>query len=782
MRQARRTGISTPERTTESLPLRPRPQAPLEVWGGVECTVNRVGDRYFDQLVWNHHASHPEDLDRFAALGLRTLRYPILWERVAPEGVAGADWSWPDERLDRLRALGIRPIVGLVHHGSGPRTTNLCDPSFATGLAAFAGAVAARYPWVTDYTPVNEPLTTARFSALYGHWYPHARDGGSWARAMVSQCRATVLAMQAIRAVNPGACLIQTDDLGKTYSTPALAYQAEFENERRWLTWDLLSGRVGSAHRMWQFLTYVGIPERDLDWFRENRCPPDIIGVNSYPASVRFLDERVGNYPDESPGGNGRDTYVDVLAARVVRDLPAGPYAVLREAWERYRCPIAITEAHNSGAREEQLRWFTEVWRAAERLRAEGADVRAVTVWSLLGVFNWNVLLTRTDGAYEPGAFDLRAPQPRPTAVAAMTRAYATDGAYDHPVLDSPGWWRRPERFSYPLVPPVVLGINAPQPPASVIGGVRRLLGGGRGGNISPLDVWPAPATARPILITGASGTLGRAFVRLCRLRALAHHPLTHGELDITDVAAVQTVLATVRPWAVINAAGYERMDDAEHEADVCMFANADGPAILATACAAAGIALLTFSSALVFGGERDTPYVEHDLVAPQSVYGHSKAEAERRVLAAMPHAFVVRTGPLFGPWDETKFVSGVLRFLAQGQPVIAAEDVVISPTYVPPFVHTCLDLLVDGERGIWHLANTGAVSWAELARAVAHAAGLDPQRIEGQPAAACGFVALRPAYSALGSERGTLLPSWEESVRQVVQETAVAWRNTGSR
>jgi hypothetical protein len=62
-----------------------------------------------------------------------------------------------------------------VHHGSGPRHTDLLDPAFATGLADYAGAVAARYPWVTDWTPVNEPLTTARFAALYGFWYPHAR-------------------------------------------------------------------------------------------------------------------------------------------------------------------------------------------------------------------------------------------------------------------------------------------------------------------------------------------------------------------------------------------------------------------------------------------------------------------------------------------------------------------------------------------------------------------------------------------------------------------------------
>src|SRR3712207_2719887 len=87
-----------------------------------------------------------------------------------------ADWAWADERLGRLRELGITPIVGLVHHGSGPRHTSLIDPAFADGLAAFARAVAERYPWVAYYTPINEPLTTARFSGLYGHWYPHGRD------------------------------------------------------------------------------------------------------------------------------------------------------------------------------------------------------------------------------------------------------------------------------------------------------------------------------------------------------------------------------------------------------------------------------------------------------------------------------------------------------------------------------------------------------------------------------------------------------------------------------
>src|SRR5437588_6890436 len=89
---------------------------PLELWGGVECIINRVGDAYYDQLERNGHLRRLDDLDLFAELGIRALRYPVQWERIAPNGLGNADWSWADERLERLRALGIRPFVGLVHH------------------------------------------------------------------------------------------------------------------------------------------------------------------------------------------------------------------------------------------------------------------------------------------------------------------------------------------------------------------------------------------------------------------------------------------------------------------------------------------------------------------------------------------------------------------------------------------------------------------------------------------------------------------------------------------
>ena len=79
----------------------------------------------------------------------------------------------------------MRPIVGLVHHGSGPAYTSLLDSGFPEKLARYAGAVARRYPWLTDFTPVNEPLTTARFSGLYGHWYPHGRCDRDYVRALL---------------------------------------------------------------------------------------------------------------------------------------------------------------------------------------------------------------------------------------------------------------------------------------------------------------------------------------------------------------------------------------------------------------------------------------------------------------------------------------------------------------------------------------------------------------------------------------------------------------------
>src|SRR4051794_25431446 len=111
--------------------LNKNPKLPFQLWGGLECTVNRVQDTYFDQIEWSGHATRIEDLDLFARLGFQALRYPVLWERIAPDSLDRANWAWADARLTRIRTLGMIPVAGLVHHGSGPRYTNLAAANFA---------------------------------------------------------------------------------------------------------------------------------------------------------------------------------------------------------------------------------------------------------------------------------------------------------------------------------------------------------------------------------------------------------------------------------------------------------------------------------------------------------------------------------------------------------------------------------------------------------------------------------------------------------------------------
>jgi dTDP-4-dehydrorhamnose reductase len=419
----------------------------LQLWGGVECTVNRVGDRFFSQLERNGHWDRADDLDRFASLGLRTLRFPLLWEILAPDSVDEIDWTWPDDRLGRARALGIRPIAGLLHHGSGPVYTNLLDPHFPEQFARYAGRIARRYPWIDAYTPINEPLTTARFSGLYGHWYPHGRSDSSFARALLNQCRGTVLAMRAIRNVNPQAQLIQTDDLAKTFSSPSLSYQAAFENERRWIAWDLVSGIVDRAHPLWSYFKWAGVSDFELETFLREPCPPDVMGANYYVTSERFLDDNFAAHPAECRGGNGRDVYADIAAVRSELSEIAGPKNLLMELWERYETPIAITEAHLGCTPDEQLRWFMGIWNAGNEARSAGADIRAVTIWSLLGSFDWNSLVTRDDGHYEPGVFDVYDGEPRETLLGKMVREITARGRFDHPYLATPGWWERQKRL-----------------------------------------------------------------------------------------------------------------------------------------------------------------------------------------------------------------------------------------------------------------------------------------------------------------------------------------------
>ena len=531
---------------------------------------------------------------------------------------------------------------------------------------------------------------------------------------------------------------MQTDDLGKTYGTPAMTGQAALDNERRWLSFDLLCGRVDRAHPLWEHIRRAGIPERDLLWFQENPCPPDVLGINYYVTSERFLDDRVERYPDRTPtvspwpeADAGR-VFADVEAVRVYEPGLAGPAVLLREAWERYHLPLAVTEVQLACTREEQMRWLLEIWESAQSLNRQGVDVQAVTCWALFGAFDWASLVRHAWGDYEPGAFDLRAPEPRPTALAAMMRELAAGRVPDHPVLAVPGWWRRPDRFEYPPDP----GVGTPQPGASETPARR-------GG------------AAAPVMIVGAESRLGAVCARLCDERGLPCCTPGAVELDVTDPASVEGALRQHMPWAVVNALDMEWGGPSAADGG-----GGHGPvmqsSVLAAACAQEQIPLLMFSSDAVFDGAQERPYTEDDPVSPGTDRGLIQAAAEACVQEACPEALIMRTGACFDPWSEQDWVARALTTLAAGQAVTADNTVVVSPVSLVDLVNASLDLLLDGERGVWHLSNHGAMTEEEFVCLAAAEAGLDP-------AAVTSRVPSVPALSvrgnrALGTVRGTPL------------------------
>jgi dTDP-4-dehydrorhamnose reductase len=238
---------------------------------------------------------------------------------------------------------------------------------------------------------------------------------------------------------------------------------------------------------------------------------------------------------------------------------------------------------------------------------------------------------------YEQGAFDVRGPEPRATAIAKVATRLAQDKEVNHALLEVPGWWRRPERL------------------------VHGVIYDDHGAPSNIRQNWP-DSHIRPVLIAGGRGTLGRAFARGCVLRGIPHRVLIRSEAD--------------------NTAGYVRVDDAEQDRDACFRENTLGPRILAQECERKNIRLVTFSSDLIFNGSKFAQYIEPDSPAPLNVYGESKLLAEMHVLNTCPSALVIRTSAFFGPWDEHNFVYAALKACVENRRFRAAADVTVSPTY----------------------------------------------------------------------------------------------------
>ena len=260
---------------------------------------------------------------------------------------------------------------------------------------------------------------------------------------------------------------------------------------------------------------------------------------------------------------------------------------------------------------------------------------------------------------------------------------------------------------------------------------------------------------ARRILVTGASGQLGRALVALLGPRVAWSGG--SADLDVRDGAAVLRRVGEVRPDVVVNASAYNKVDAAESEAAEALAVNATGPAHLARACRDAGALLVHVSTDYVFDGAAGRAYTEEDAPCPIGYYGASKLAGEWMVAASgCPH-LLVRTSGVFGAGGSRakggSFVDRILERARSGQPLRVVSDQVFSPTYAPDLALGIVALVDHGARGLFHLTNAGECSWHGFAVAALRRAGIDAP-VQEIRAADLGLAARRPACSVLSNAR----------------------------
>lgn len=406
----------------------------IEVWASPEPTVARIApDRWRDQLFDTGHDVREGDVDRIADLGVRATRYPVLWEKVAPRHPRGRDYGWAARRLAALRHRGVEPIVTLLHHGSGPAYTSLVDPAFPSLFAEYAAATARRFPWVKRWTPINEPLTTARFSTLYAAWYPNRFfDDAAFGRAIVNEALAIAYAAERIRDVVPDARFLLTEDLQSfTAADEGVAAYVQHKRERTFLSCELLQGRIVDGHPMHRYLVErCRVDAALLRRLQRRPQPPDVMGWNYYPNSERWLES-------DGAGGHRNVGMVDVFPERL--DMRA----LLRAAHARLDVPVALSEVHVYGDERERARWMLQRFDDARAVAADGVPVTAFGAWAAFGMVDWVSLLRRAERVCEDGIYTCAGPGEAPvrTLVADVVEALAAGRIPAAP--DEPGWWER---------------------------------------------------------------------------------------------------------------------------------------------------------------------------------------------------------------------------------------------------------------------------------------------------------------------------------------------------
>lgn len=319
-----------------------------------------------------HYENWRADLDLAAASGAAMIRYGVPWYRVNPEPETW-DWSWTDEVFDHMLALGLIPIVDLMHYGCPLwLEREFANPDYPERVSRYARRFAGRYgDRIRHYTPLNEPLINAIYCGEDGRWPPMLTGDTGFVALTKQLARGVVMTQRGIRDTVPAAVLVHVEATFRYANSPAHAERIRFLEERSYLFYDLFFGRVGEDHQLRGYLSRNGFTDEDFAYFRDNPAEPDVLGLNYYPhmTTVELL-----------PGGGRRGAW---CGAEGLEEL-------IRAFHARYERPIFITETSVPGPPGDRIEWLDESLEMVRRLRDEGLPVVGYTWWPLFSLVDWD--------------------------------------------------------------------------------------------------------------------------------------------------------------------------------------------------------------------------------------------------------------------------------------------------------------------------------------------------------------------------------------------------------
>jgi dTDP-4-dehydrorhamnose reductase len=290
------------------------------------------------------------------------------------------------------------------------------------------------------------------------------------------------------------------------------------------------------------------------------------------------------------------------------------------------------------------------------------------------------------------------------------------------------------------------------------------------------------PAELKKILLTGASGQVGRSVAVLAPQSGFKLIALARDQLDIADARSVSALVQDFKPDLIINAAAYTAVDKAESEPEKAFAINRDGPMHLARACADAGIGLLHYSTDYVFDGRRTEPYREEDPVNPLGVYGASKLAGEEMVRLYCPRHIILRVSWVFSEYGNN-FVKTMLRLGRERTELRIVHDQQGCPTAARDIARASLIVaqrMTNGgsDWGTWHFSSTPPTTWFEFSRAIFEEAterGYTAPQLHAITTAEYPTPARRPLNSVLENTRfrdrfDVPAPHWQVELKRVVK------------